>query len=130
MVRTLLRVSVAAAVLSVLAHFYSDYRHTTYSINHGANAFDVFLWRLSDPGWYLARHTLPDKYTNFCCYDVEVLDHLWVVPTLVMFFNALIWSATATAVTFVVRRARNRRRPQPSNHAMERTAGSRGSTLP
>jgi len=91
---------------------------------YGANAFDVTLWRLTDPGSYLATHALPDKYTDWCCYDAEVLDHLWIVPALVMFFNALIWSATATAVTFVVLLVCNRRRLQPSNQAMEQTAGS------
>ena len=129
MVRTLLRVSIAAAVLSVLVHFYIRYRDTTYTMYYGANAFDVTLWRLTDPGRYLAEHTLPDKYTCFCCDDPEVPDHLWVVPALLMFFNALIWSATATAFTFVVLRARNRCRLQPSNQSLEPTAGRRGSRL-
>src|ERR1044072_4067411 len=117
MVRTLLRVSVAAAVLSVLVHFYIRYRGSMYTMSYGANAFDVTLWRLTEPGWYITSHSLPHEFTDCRCDDAEgPFRPVWFVPTLVMFFNALLWSAAATGITLVVRCARHRL--QPSNQAM------------
>jgi hypothetical protein len=105
MVRVLLRVGILAAVLSVFAHFYIDYRHTTYSINHGANAFDVFLWRLTAPGGYLTFCILPDSYFSLCCDDPEILARgAWLVPTLTLGFNALVWSAVASGAAYIILR--------------------------
>jgi hypothetical protein len=111
MKRVLVRVSIAAAMLSLLVHFYIRFRGSTYTVEHGANAFDVTLWRMTDPGWYLTAHILPHEYTDMCCYDAEILDRrVWVVPALAMSLNAFFWSAAASGVTFVVLRARNQRR--------------------
>ena len=107
MARILLRVGIAGALLSVLVHFYIGYRHTTYTINHGANAFDVALWRLADPGGYLTASILPDSYFSMCCDDPEILARsAWLVPTLILTFNALIWSAVASGVVYIILRIR------------------------
>jgi hypothetical protein len=111
MVRVLLRVGILAAMLSVLTYFYVAYRHTTYSINHGANAFDVFLWRLTGPGEYLTASILPHEYTDMCCYDPQILARsVWLLPTLDLTFNALVWSAVASGVAYIILRARKPRR--------------------
>jgi hypothetical protein len=109
MVRILVRVGIAAALLSVLAHFYIRYRGTTYSTEHVANAFDVTLWRLTDPGEFLANHILPDDYLNWWAYEEEVMArHSRVFETLILTLNALIWSAVASAVTLIALRLRRR----------------------
>jgi len=98
-------------MLSVFVYFYIAYRHTTYSINHGANAFDVFLWRLTDPGGYLTACVLPDSYFSMCCDDPEILARsAWLVPTLILTFNTLIWSTVASGVAYVIVRVRKPRR--------------------
>ena len=113
MLRILLRVAIAAALLSIAVQFYIDYRHTTYSINHGANAFDVFLWRLTAPGGYFAAWVLPDAYFSLCCDDPEILARReWLLPTLIWGFNALAWSAVASGVTWLILRTRKSRRVQ------------------
>jgi hypothetical protein len=111
MMRILVRVSIAVAMLSVLVHFYIRFRGSTYTIDHGANAFDVTLWRMTDPGLYLTAYILPHEYTDICCYDPEILARsLWLVPTLELTLNALIWSAVASGVAYVIVRARRLRR--------------------
>ena len=113
MLRILLRAAIAAILLLVAVQFYIDYRHTTYSINHGANAFDVFLWRLTAPGGHFAAWVLPDAYFSLCCDDPEILARReWLLPTLSWGFNALVWSAVASGATWVILRTRELRRVQ------------------
>ena len=114
MVRILLRVAIAGALLCVLVQFYIDYRHTTYTVNHGANAFDVALWRLTDPGGYLTSWILPDSYFSLCCDDPEIVARgVWLVPTMILTFNALIWSPVASGVAYMILRTR-KPRPVPT----------------
>ena len=111
MVRILLRVAIAGALLSIAVQFYIDYRHTTYSLNDGANAFDVALWRLTAPGGYFADWILPDAYFSACCDDPEIRARgAWLLPTLIWSFNALLWSAVASGVACLILRHREPRR--------------------
>ena len=106
MVSRIILVTIAATLLSSLTRSYSYYRDSTYTSEHVANAFDVTLSRMLWPGEYLTAVILPHQYTDMCCYDAEVLRRRWVVPALDITFNALIWSAVASAATLDVLRLR------------------------
>ena len=107
--RVLVPVIIAAVLLSLLTDFYVDYRHSTYRVQHGANAFDVTLWRLTDPGNLLALRMLPEDYTNFWNHDdKENARRYRVVRTLELSFNALIWAVVASIGALIFVRVRSR----------------------
>jgi hypothetical protein len=111
MVRLLVQVSIAATLLSLLAHFYMVLREDTYTSEHGANAFEVTLWRIGEPGEFLAIHILPDWYTNYWGAEEEVLEHrARVFGALAVTLNALFWSAVASIVVLIHFRLRRRAR--------------------
>ena len=111
MARILLPAAIAGALLCVLVQFYIDYRHTTYAINRGANAVDVTLWRLTAPGGYLTSSILPDSYFSLCCDDPTIVARgAWLVPTMILTFNAFIWGLVATGAAYLILRARKPRR--------------------
>jgi len=107
MVKRTILVGIASAVLSVLAHYYSYYRDSTYTTKHVANALDVTLWRMTEPGELLALHILPEWWTNHWGAEQEVLEHrARVFTALELTLNALIWGVVASALTLDVLRLR------------------------
>jgi hypothetical protein len=91
-----------AANGSILTEFYVRYRHSTYRVQHGANAFDVTLWRLTDPGDYIALRLVPEDYTNFWEHDEREMARRYAIcRALKLTLNALIWGAVAGGVAFV-----------------------------
>jgi hypothetical protein len=109
MVRVLVPVTIAAVLLSILTDFYIRYRHSTYRVEHGANAFDVTLWRVAEPGDYIALRLLPEGYTNFWDHDEKEMARRYAIcRTLKLTFNALIWAGVASAVALMAIRLRRR----------------------
>jgi hypothetical protein len=109
MLRVLVPVAIAAVLLSILTDFYVRYRSSTYRTEHGANAFDVTLWRLTGPGNYIALRLLPEDYTNFWEHDDREMARRYAIcRALKLIFNAFIWSAVASAVALIGLRLRRR----------------------
>jgi hypothetical protein len=109
MVRVLVPVTIAAVLLSILTDFYIRHRHTTYSTEHVANAFDVTLWRLTDPGDYIALRLLPEDYTNFWEHDEKEMARRYAIcRALKLTLNALIWAIVAGIGGLIFLRGRRR----------------------
>jgi hypothetical protein len=109
MVRILIRITIAAVLLSILTDFYVRYRGSTYRVQQGANAFDVSLWRLTDPGDYIALRLLPEGYTNFWEHgEKEMTRRYAICKALKLTFNALIWAIVAGIGALIFLRGRRR----------------------
>jgi hypothetical protein len=109
MVTRIVLVGIAAALLSVLTHFYIGYRHSMYGAGHRANAFDVTLWRMTEPGEDLALHILPEWWTNHWGAEQEVLEHrARVFIALELTLNALIWGIVASTGALIFLRLKRR----------------------
>jgi hypothetical protein len=110
MVRILVPVAITAVLLSILTDFYVRYRGSTYRAEHGANAFDVTLWRLTGAGEGLALRILPEDYTNFWNHDdKENARRARVVRTLKLTFNASTWALVASMAALDFLRVRRRK---------------------